>query len=652
MRKILLTILALLMVVCAVGLTACTTPGHKHDYATLKHNETEHWYECSCGAKDMLEAHKGGTVTCVAKAQCSVCNVEYGKLGAHNYATLKHDETEQWHECSCGAKSTVGLSFELINDNTEYRVKKYTGSSKELYIPSTYNGKFVTSIGCSAFEECYHVISITLPNSLTCIDAPSPYSTLRKMGTFGDCGFLEKVNYLGTIDEWVAIDFKSKSSNPLIKAQNLYINDELITEAVLTTATKISAAAFINCTPLTRIVISDSVTSIGSYAFYACSSLTSIEIPNSVTSIGDSAFLDCNNLQYTTEGDLKYLGNSNNPYLYLVGTTLADITSANINVNCRFIGNNAFDECTLLTSIVIPDGVTSIGYQAFHYCLSLTSVTIGNSVTSIGDWAFEECISLTSVTFGENSQLTSIGDYAFAFCGSLKTIEIPASVTSIGAYAFLFCDSLTSIEIPNSVTSIGYGAFDFCDNLQYNVVGNLKYLGNSSNPCLYLATITSEEITSVNINEKCKIINYEVLSYCYLLTNITVAEDNPYYKTIDGNLYSKDGKVLIKYASGKTDKSFVIPNGVTTIAECAFSSCDSLTNVVIPDSVEYIFVEAFLECESLTSIVVPNSVKSIDFAAFDGCDSLIIYCEALEMPSGWDIDWNYENSPVVWGYKG
>ena len=233
-----------------------------------------------------------------------------------------------------------------------------------------------------------------------------------------------------------------------------------------------------------------------------------------------------------------------------------------------------------ITSVVIPDSVTSIGGGAFYNCSSLTSINVsdenttyksinGNLYSKDGKNLIQYATGKTDSSFIIPDGVVGLGNEAFAHCDSLTSVTIPKSVTSIGDNAFMDCNSLTSVTIPKSVTSIGNWAFSSCSSL-----------------------------TSINVSYK-----------------------NTTYKSINGNLYSKDGKTLIRYAMGKTDSSFIIPDSVVGLGNYAFDGCDSLTSVTIPDSVESIGFSAFSDC-SLTSVTIPNSVTSIDYYAFAGCDSL------------------------------
>ena len=339
--------------------------------------------------------------------------------------------------------------------------------------------------------------------------------------------------------------------------------------------TAIGERAFYNCDSLTSVTIPDSVTTIGEWAFYGCSGLTSVTIPDSVTSIGSSAFSYCSSLTeiVVDEENEAYCSIDGNLYTK-DGKTLVQYA----------IGKPQ-------TSFTIPDSVTSIGSYAFCDCSSLTSVTIGNGVTSIGSYAFAGCSGLTSVTIGDS--VTTIGEWAFCYCPSLTSVTIGDSVTTIGRYAFLKCSSLTSVTIGDSVTTIENNAFSACTSL-----------------------------TSVTIPDSVTTIGDSAFSACYSLTEIVVDEENEAYCSIDGNLYTKDGKTLVQYAIGKPQTSFTIPDSVTGIGDYAFCDCSSLTSVTIPDSVTSIGYYAFSDCTRLTSVTIPDSVTTIGDDAFYHCTSL------------------------------
>ncbi len=178
-------------------------------------------------------------------------------------------------------------------------------------------------------------------------------------------------------------------------------------------------------------------------------------------------------IKLTVDGEAQLYGtNSTNTYSYILRygsgadsrnrVYQKSILKVEIGAGIR-IGNYAFYNCYSLSSITIPDSVTSIGAYAFTICYSLSSITIPDSVTSIETYVFNNCYSLSSITIPNS--VTSIGAYAFTTCYSLSSIIIPDSVTSIGNYAFNSCYSLSSITIPDSETSIGNYVFSACYSL-------------------------------------------------------------------------------------------------------------------------------------------------------------------------------------------
>lgn len=179
-----------------------------------------------------------------------------------------------------------------------------------------------------------------------------------------------------------------------------------------------------------------------------------------------------------------------------------------------YIGDYAFAYCYNLTSVSIPNNITSIGAYAFYNCFNLTNISIPANVTSIGDGAFYYCSSLTSISIPNG--ITSINDGVFNYCNGLTSISIPNSVTSIGTFAFTNCFNLTNIVIPNSVTSIGDGAFSSCFNLTSISIPN-----NITNISAY-AFSSCYSLTSILIPNSVTSIGTFAFSSCYSLTNISI----------------------------------------------------------------------------------------------------------------------------------
>ena len=429
----------------------------------------------------------------------------------------------------CFKDNTAITSVAIPSSVTSIGISAFYGCSKltSITIPNS-----VISIGSSAFYGCSGLTSITIPNSVTSIgsSAFSGCSGLTSITIPFVGGSSSSNTYLGYI--FGASSYSGNSS---------YVPSSLKT-VVVTNGSSIPSYAFYDCSKLTSITIPSSVISIGSSAFQHCRSMTKIYIPSSVTTISassssyspfygwnSSAVIYCGAASkpsdwgsywnyYNSSSQLKVVWNiagfeQNSEWEYLekndgtigvlkylgsevevaVPSTLSGKTVSEIYASC-------FENKTAITSVAIPNSVTSIGSDAFDGCSGLTKVnitdlaawfnikfgnayanplyyahhlylnnteltelTIPSSITQINACALCGASSITAATIP--SSVTSIGSSAFHGCSGLTSITIPTSVTSIGSSAFGGCSGLTSITLPDGLTSIGVNAFGYCTGL-------------------------------------------------------------------------------------------------------------------------------------------------------------------------------------------
>ncbi len=362
-------------------------------------------------------------------------------------------------------------------------------------------------------------------------------------------------------------------------------------------------------------------------------------------------------------GEMTNYGSSSMPWFKY----RANIKTVIIKSGATWISSNAFYNYDSLTSVTIPDTVTSIENQTFRYCPKLEKITVSSSnafyfsdeygvlfnkeqtkliqyprgndrtnyiipdtVTSIADGAFRECTYLKRITVGSNNQnYSSDNKYGVLFNKDKTTLimlfpantttsyTVPDTVISISSYAFEECKNLESITIPDSVTTIGFGAFYSCTNLTSVTIGNgiEKIYSSAFGNC--------SKINEVNISD--------ALAWCSICFYGNSSNPLYYAKTLKINgeivtdLIIPDGATLIgenTFINCNSLTSIVIPDSVTTIESYAFDGCSSLTTVTIGDSLETIYKYAFNNCTSLTTITIPKSVTVIEDYAFNTCKNL------------------------------
>lgn len=517
----------------------------------------------------------------------------------------------------------------------------------------------ITGIGQIAFYTCSSLTSVVIPNTVKNIWADS----------FNKCDSLASI----VVEEGNPVfDSRDNCNAIIITSSNTLLtgcSNTVIPDGV----TSIHGWAFLGSTGLTSLDMPESLVSIGDYSLYS-TGLTSITLPSKLSSLGSNSFRNCASLKtvvalgttpatigttvfanctaltaiyvpYTSveayktawsdyadlivgydDAENSYLTYSYNDTASTASVTGCDTTVITVNIPDAVVkdgklwtvtsiaggssSTGAFASCTTLTSIVIPDSVTSIGSYAFYRCLQLANVTIPEGVTNIADYTFYYCRKFTSITIPTG--VTSIGAHAFRGCDGLTSIEIPISVRSIGASAFR-SSGLKSIIIPEGVPSIGNYTFYACASLtSITIPASVTSIGEE-------ALSACRALTSITIPSSVTSIGDGALYDCSSLASIVVQEGNTVYDSRD------NCNALIETSSNTLlagCKNTIIPNTVTSIGPGAFRTCTGLTSISIPDSVTSIGSDAFFDCTGLISVTIGNGVKSIGSCAFSFCEGL------------------------------
>ena len=478
-------------------------------------------------------------------------------------------------------------------------------------------GSICSYIGAYAFERCVNLSSIVIPETVTGLGSNAFYGCtgLRSIGPVGSGCDIEYAwtdtiprNMFTGLTGLTKVIFTEtvipKDGSPLAGCSALKsagpIGGGYDVEFGWTSS--IPAYVFSGCSSLTEVVLPDSLTTIGTYAFNNCTGLTKIVIPASVTTIGSAAFSRCTG--FTTAGPVG------GEYDFEFGWT-------------ETIPSYAFQGCSKLTDINIPNGITHIGSYAFAGCTSLMDISIPENLVAMDNNVFDGCTGLNNIVLPESVQV--IGSNAFNSCTALKRILIPENVTSMGKYAFNGCTALEEI-IYNAK------AMEDTDSNNY-------FFANAGTSGSGITVTFGAEVTKIP---------------AYLLWPSTSSGYTPNIVRIvfeEGSVCDSIGTYAFAYCKGLTE--ITLPEGLTTINSYSFNGCSGLTRITVPESVttiksgafngcsglvsagpvggdysyefgwtESIPAYAFYDCKKMVSVVIPEKITSIGKSAFSGCTAL------------------------------
>ena len=444
----------------------------------------------------------------------------------------------------------------------------YIGSSKNEPKKFSYFGIYSTKIVTLTITEgCTELVQDVTDGHKVDIYLPHTIKTLPSI-----CA--KNLYYNGNIYDWEKI---TRHINDSITA--LYLKDgeeySLLTEVNLQDGlTSISAYAFSGINSISSFDIGGTITKIDNYAFADCNSLTSAIVGDSVVELGDGVFSNTGLVSLELGKGVKKTGLSTFDTTHFENVyydgTVEDY--CNIEIKTLMFGSSYSPH------FYIRDNNGDITYNNNKYSL-LTELVIPDSITSIGDGQFYKFEQLTSVTFG-------------------------SGVTSIGRRAFEGCTGLTTINVPSNVTELGWLAFGDCTSLTTATVSGVKTFNSTFGGCTKLEVINADVLETFN--------NYSFDENSVRRVNISNSET----LTSDFGIIYDKGKKELKFCPRGYVGVVVVPEGVESIADNAFSDCHAISEIYLPSTLKSIGAKAFYACTSIDDLMVPGGVTSIGEEAF------------------------------------
>lgn len=409
-----------------------------------------------------------------------------------------------------------------------YRIADYTGTNKNIVLPTTWYGGPVIQIDDYAFSNCEGIETITIP----------------------------KASFEYTID-----DVRAEYKESFIAENGSGDNGKYYLDSY----EEIGSHTFYGCTSLKTVTLPDTVVTIGENAFDGCYSLESINL-GAVSEIELYAFCGCTKLEGVNLSSATYIGE----YAFFNCEALDSIT---LGSSLEAIDSYAFKNCFALTEIVIPDSVENVGSAILDNCLGIKRVTLpklywnklaslfsgylngGLEYGSYYDMDADKVPALDCVTLTKGEALP---DSAFEGCAQLKKIVLPSTMKSIGARSFYGCFALADFKLPDGVTSIGNLAFGGIDNISFfnqDFDNKTYYIGSESNQYFYLVSVDSTASRSeVTIKDGCKFVAYDAFKWCSNVTKINIPSSVEYLGTIRYATGHSVGSELSLYFDGTVER--------------------------------------------------------------------------------------------------